>query len=61
MAQEILEYAPPKQERMKSAFYATKPTHATIFWRTFLPWQVLRFAWINLKMLILIHRSHQGK
>jgi hypothetical protein len=61
MAQQILEYPREHQQRMKPAFYATKPTGATIFWRTFLPWQMIRFAWINLKMLIIIHRSHQTR
>jgi hypothetical protein len=37
---------------------AALPTRATVFMRTFLPWQLLRFAVINLKMLRLIRRSH---
>ena len=60
MTQQVLEYVPPKQARMADAFYATKPTRATIFWRTFLPWQLVRFAWINLKMLVIIFRSHRS-
>lgn len=40
--------------------YAQKPTHWTIFLRTFLPWQVWRFIWINWKMLGTIHRSHHA-
>jgi hypothetical protein len=28
--------------------------------RTFIPWQIVRFAAINLKMLRLIVRSHHG-
>jgi hypothetical protein len=28
--------------------------------RTFIPWQMVRFAAINLKMLRLIARSHRG-
>ena len=39
-------------------FYATKPTRFTVFLRTFLPWQMVRFALINLKMLGIIRRSH---
>ncbi|HME03364.1 MAG TPA: hypothetical protein VKG38_10090 [Solirubrobacteraceae bacterium] len=42
------------------ASYATKPTRFTIFMRTFLPWQVWRFAVINLKMIEIIRRSHEG-
>lgn len=37
---------------------AAVPTRATVFMRTFVPWQVVRFAVINLKMLRLILRSH---
>ncbi len=39
-------------------FYVTKPTRTTVFLRTFLPWQLVRFAVINLKMLGIIRRSH---
>ena len=42
-------------------FYATKPTRATIFLRTFLPWQIWRFISINLKMVSMIRRSHDGQ
>jgi len=41
------------------ACYATKPTHTTLFLRTFLPWQIVRFIWINVKMLIIMRRSHK--
>jgi hypothetical protein len=37
---------------------AALPTRGTVFMRTFLPWQMLRFAVINLKMVRLILRSH---
>ena len=37
---------------------AALPTPLTVFMRTFVPWQMLRFAVINLKMLRLIRRSH---
>ncbi len=37
---------------------AALPTLATVFMRTFVPWQMVRFAVINLKMLRLILRSH---
>jgi hypothetical protein len=60
MSAKILEYAPPKETQTGPSFYATVPTGATVFWRTFLPWQIVRFAWINLKMLIIIHTSHKS-
>jgi hypothetical protein len=54
----------PKQStggRAHSNFvYATMPTRWTVFLRTFFPWQVWRFVWINFKMLGIIRRSHQG-
>ncbi len=37
---------------------ATLPTPATRFLRTFVPWQLLRFVIINLKMMRIIWRSH---
>ena len=49
--------APPL--RATEAFYAPRPTRFTVFLRTFLPWQVVRFAVINLKMLRIIARSHR--
>ena len=39
--------------------YITKPTRWTLFLRTFLPWQLWRFAVINLKMVDIIRRSHK--
>jgi len=43
----------------KPWFYATRPTRATVFLRTFLPWQAWRFLRINLKMMTIISRSHK--
>jgi hypothetical protein len=40
-----------------TAPYVTRPTRWTIFLRTFVPWQLWRFARINLKMIRIIHRS----
>lgn len=53
------QYSPQQLARMKATFYATKPTAFTRFVRTFLPWQLWRFMSINLRMLMLIRRSHQ--
>ena len=39
----------------------TKPTATTRFFRTFLPWQLLRFVIINLKMMRIISISHHPK
>lgn len=35
-----------------------RPTARTLFWRTFVPWQVLRFLIINLRMTAMILKSH---
>jgi hypothetical protein len=48
----------PDPERMRESFYATKPTRATVFLRTFLPWQVWRFVRLNLRMIRIIAKSH---
>jgi len=40
------------------AFYAPKPTRWTVFLRTFIPWQLVRFVWINFKMIDMIRISH---
>ncbi|MGC9157879.1 MAG: hypothetical protein ACP5FH_02720 [Terracidiphilus sp.] len=37
--------------------YATQPTRFTLFMRTFLPWQIWRFIWINLRMMQVIRRE----
>jgi hypothetical protein len=38
--------------------YYTKPTRTTLFFRTFLPYQLWRFLRINLKMFGMMRRSH---
>lgn len=40
-----------------TAAYVTRPTHWTIFLRTFVPWQLWRFARINLKMIRITRRT----
>ena len=42
-----------------TAAYVTRPTRWTLFLRTFVPWQLWRFARINLKMLGIIVRSRR--
>ncbi len=49
-----------EKAHQKAWFYATKPTRGTVFLRTFLPWQIWRFARINLKMFTVIGRSHRS-
>jgi hypothetical protein len=42
-------------------FFAPRPSAATLFFRTFLPWQLVRFAWINLKMIRMIRKAHSRR
>lgn len=39
--------------------YATRPTGATLFLRTFLPWQFIRFLVINAKILLMTNRNEK--
>lgn len=55
---DVLHDTPP--DRLTEAFFATRPTRWTLFLRTFIPWQVVRFVAINLKMVRLIGRSHRS-
>jgi len=38
--------------------FASVPNGKTKFFRTFLPWQLFRFAWINVRMVVMIFKSH---
>lgn len=42
-------------------FFAPRPSPATLFFRTFILWQLFRFAWINLKMIRMISKAHAGR
>ncbi|MCB0334030.1 MAG: hypothetical protein KDD55_11060 [Bdellovibrionales bacterium] len=49
-----------KHERQKTPeYFASQPTAITLFFRKFLPWQIIRFVLINLKMFGLIWVSHR--
>ncbi len=41
-------------------FLVPTPSRFTLFLRTFLPWQLVRFAWINLKMIRMISIGNHG-
>lgn len=49
----------PAKVTAGSAPYVTLPTPWTIFLRTFIPWQIWRFARINMKMISIIRRSRK--
>ena len=42
-------------------FFAPRPSAATLFFRTFLPWQLVRFIWINAKMIRMISKAHSHR
>jgi hypothetical protein len=44
--------------RSDASKFAMKPSRWVLFWRTFLPYQLYRFVWINLRMLRVISKSH---
>ncbi|MEO1784718.1 hypothetical protein V4762_06550 [Thermodesulfobium sp. 4217-1] len=42
----------------EQAFFASKPLGFTKFLRTFFFWQLIKFAIINVKMTLMILKSH---
>ena len=45
----------------EQSFHAMIPTSFTRWGRTFFPWQLIRFAFINLRMTNMILKSHHTK
>jgi hypothetical protein len=41
-------------------FFAPRPSRAILFFRTFIPWQLIRFGLINLKMIRMLGKAHHG-
>jgi hypothetical protein len=42
-------------------FFAPRPSALTLFFRTFLPWQLVRFVWVNVKMIRMIGKAHSRR
>jgi len=42
-------------------YYVPVPSSRTVFFRTFVPWQIIRFLYINLKMMRMIWIGDHGK
>jgi len=38
--------------------YAPMPTRITRFWRNFVPWQIIRFFALNLKIIKIVVKGH---
>lgn len=45
----------------QEGFFTSVPTKTTVYFRTNLIWQFIRFVYINIKMIIMIRKSHQGE
>jgi hypothetical protein len=43
------------------SYFVPTPSRWTVFLRTFLPWQLVRFVWINLKMIRMISIGNHGQ
>ncbi len=50
----ITEYVPYSKEAR--SFMA--PTKTTVFIRTFIPWQIIKFVYYNLKMIKILSKGH---
>ncbi|WP_184415093.1 hypothetical protein [Rhodocyclus tenuis] len=46
------------REPYQQAYYPPSPTPLTLYMRTSIVWQTLRFFVINLKILLLMSKSH---
>ncbi len=44
-----------------NALTVVRATRRTLFWRTFVPWQLIRFVIINLRMTAMILKSHDTR
>ncbi|EMY71130.1 hypothetical protein [Leptospira vanthielii] len=51
-----------EKEELNSSYqqgdFVAVPNTKTKFFRTFLPWQLIRFLWINIRMMVMILKSH---
>ncbi len=45
----------------EQTYFVPTPSRFTVFLRTFLLWQLVRFIWINLKMIRMISIGHHGQ
>ena len=46
---------------VSTALAYVRPTRRTLFWRTFLPWQIVRFIIVNLRISVMILKSHDTR
>ncbi|MCG6141692.1 hypothetical protein EHR01_06750 [Leptospira mtsangambouensis] len=59
---EMVELVLLEKQELHSSYeqgdFTAVPNGKTKFFRTFLPWQMFRFFWINLRMMVMIFKSH---
>ncbi|MGC8615668.1 MAG: hypothetical protein ACP5GK_08450 [Desulfurella sp.] len=55
MVEKTIEERKPYQQ----AFFASKPTKFTKFLRTCVVWQLVKFIIINIKMTLMLLKSHK--
>ncbi len=48
----------PVYQPYSREFFVPRPSRFTLFFRTFVLWQLVRFVWVNVKMIRMIGKSH---
>lgn len=51
----------PVYQPYSREFFAPRPSASTLFFRTFAPWQLVRFVAVNIKMIRMIGKSHSHR
>ncbi|MEY3018597.1 MAG: hypothetical protein RL336_1732 [Pseudomonadota bacterium] len=49
---------PENQRPYEPGYFSAKPNKFVLFMRTFLPWQLVRFAALNVKIMRLLMKGH---
>lgn len=48
----------PESRRQELARFTMKPGRTVLFLRTFFLYQAWRFVWVNLRMIVMVLKSH---
>jgi hypothetical protein len=51
----------PVYQPYSREFFVPRPAAFTLFFRTFVPWQLVRFVAVNIKMIRMIGKSHSHR
>ncbi|MCT8335352.1 hypothetical protein NUH30_16845 [Leptospira sp. 85282-16] len=61
--EELVELYILDQKELMSSYkqgdFVALPNTYTKFFRRFFPWQLVRFIWINIRMMVMIFKSHR--